>query len=72
MKTGSMKKLYYFVAVNIKTLFGILAGVIIGYTHWYYWGCYWGTYPLSSECWMHCITGLLFGGFIGSLLQSKN
>jgi len=67
-----MKKLYSFIHTNSKVLIGFVIGIIIGYLHWYYYGCYWGTYPMSAECWVNCICGALFGGFIMSLFDRKN
>lgn len=58
-----------FLSVNKKALIGMVSGFIIGYLYWYFWGCYWGVYPLSAECWVNCLAGLLFGGFIGSLMN---
>lgn len=57
---------------NMKVLIGMLLGLILGYIHWYYWGCYWGTYPMSSECWVNCAFGLLFGGFIVSITKEMS
>lgn len=60
-----------FIKLNIKTLLGMFMGLVLGYIHWYYWGCYWGVYPMSSECWVNCLMGTLFGGFIVSLMDKK-
>jgi uncharacterized membrane-anchored protein YhcB (DUF1043 family) len=63
-----MKKFFtLFITDNKFASLGMVLGLILGYLHWYYFGCYWGTYPMSSECWVNCVAGLLFGGFIGSL-----
>lgn len=56
-----------FISNNKFATLGMILGLTLGYLHWYHVGCYWGTYPLSSECWVNCVAGLLFGGFIGSL-----
>lgn len=59
-----LQKLILLIQINRISLLGISAGVVLGYLHWFFWGCYWGTYPLSSECWVNCIYGGLFFGYI--------
>lgn len=60
-----------FIKTNDKVLIGMFSGLVLGYVHWYYWGCCWGTFPMSSECWFNCLIGLLFGGFVASLIANK-
>lgn len=66
------KTMIQFISINKKILVGMLIGIMLGYIHWYYWGCYWGVCPMSSECWMNCLIGTLFGGFIVSLADGEN
>ena len=61
-----------FVSNNKIVLLGLLIGFVLGYLHWYHFGCCWGTYPLSSEWWVNCASGSLFGGFIASMLKESN
>jgi len=67
-----MEKFILFAVNNRLSIIGMMLGLALGYAHWYYWGCYWGTYPLSSECWVNCLGGMLFGGFVGSLCSKDN
>lgn len=62
-----MKKLLLFVSNNKIVLLGVFLGLVLGHLHWYYFGCYWGNYPLSSEWWVNCTFGAVFGGFVTSM-----
>ncbi|MDR0427485.1 MAG: hypothetical protein LBH12_02655 [Dysgonamonadaceae bacterium] len=62
-----MKSLLRFIRTNKRTLAGMVLGTILAYFYWKYFGIRWGTYPLSSECWVNCVYGSLFGGFIACL-----
>lgn len=66
-----IEQIVSFIRINKKVLIGILTGAIIAYLYWLNYSIYWGTYPLSSECWVNCIYGFLFGGLIGSLFQDN-
>lgn len=66
-----MKPIMQFILQNKITLLGMLAGLIIAYFYWLNYGIYWGTYPLSSECWINCVYGILVGGFLSSLLTRQ-
>ena len=67
-----MKKVLLFLQLNLKVLIGVAVGLALGYLHWYNYACYWGTYPMSSECWVNCLLGAAFGGFIMSLFDRKS
>jgi len=66
-----IEQIVSFIRINKKVLIGMLTGAIIAYLYWLNYSIYWGTYPLSSECWVNCIYGFLFGGLIGSLFQDN-
>ena len=66
-----IEQIVSFIRINKKVLIGMLAGATIAYLYWLNYSIYWGTYPLSSECWVNCIYGFLFGGLIGSLFQDN-
>ncbi|KKB53069.1 hypothetical protein HMPREF1212_01231 [Parabacteroides sp. HGS0025] len=66
-----IEQIVFFIRINKKVLIGMLTGAIIAYLYWLNYSIYWGTYPLSSECWVNCIYGFLFGGLIGSLFQDN-
>ncbi|MDU1891404.1 MAG: hypothetical protein E6767_12015 [Dysgonomonas sp.] len=67
-----MRKLILFIRLNARVLIGLTIGLVLGYLHWYYFGYSWGTYPLSAECWVNCVAGATFGGFVMSLSDKKN
>lgn len=56
---------------NCIIIIGLVAGTVIGYWYWNSIGLRWGTFPLSSEWWVNCIYGGLFGGLIMSLISKK-
>lgn len=58
-----------FILKNKYALVGMSIGLLAGYLYWYFYSCYWGTYPLSSECWVNCAYGSVFGGFFATLLK---
>ncbi|MDR1407226.1 MAG: hypothetical protein LBJ23_04155 [Tannerella sp.] len=62
-------KLLLFIQLNHEVLAGMILGAIAGYFYWTRFGMMWGTYPLSSECWVNCTYGCLFGGFIANLIS---
>ncbi|MPM77095.1 hypothetical protein SDC9_124095 [bioreactor metagenome] len=64
----SLKKIVQFIHQNKTTLTGMFLGAVLAYIYWINWGIYYGTYPLSSECWVNCIYGNLFGGLLACLL----
>lgn len=66
-----MRRLLYFFRLNYMTLLGMFIGLGLGFMYWWKFGMLWGVLPLSSECWVNCIYGLLFGGLIGSVLSNK-
>lgn len=66
-----MRQVSYLLLINYKVLLGILLGGILGFVYWSSIGIVWGNYPLSSELWVNCIYGCLFGGLIGSVLSAK-
>lgn len=56
---------------NLFILAFILSGIVVGYIYWVNWGIYYGTLPLSSECWVNCTYGGIFGGLVASLIKSS-
>lgn len=66
-----MKILSRFVTNNWFVLLGMIVGFMIGYIHWFYFGCYWGTYPMSSNIWVNLLSGMIFGGFVASLIEEE-
>jgi hypothetical protein len=68
---NTRRRIARFLRINYKPMAGLLAGSLVGYLHWYYFGMQWGTAPLSSECWVNCIYGSLFGGLITCLIAGK-
>lgn len=58
-----------FIKQNSIILLCAIAGNIMGYYYWDTFGIYYGTLPLSSECWVNCIYGTLFGGLLGTLIK---
>ncbi len=67
-----IEQIVSFIRINKKVLIGMFTGSIIAYLYWLNYSIYWGTYPLSSECWVNCIYGFLFGGLVGSLFQDND
>ncbi len=65
-------KLRLFIKKNRFTILSMIIGVIVAYFYWLHVGMYWGTYPLSSECWVNCVYGCLFGGLIYCIFLKKN
>lgn len=63
----ALAKIIAFVTINKAPLIGMLIGTIAAYFYWLEIGIYYGSYPMSSECWVNCVYGGLFGGFIGCL-----
>ena len=53
----------------MTSFLGMALGLIAGYFYWQYYGIYDGTFGFSSEWWVNCVYGLLFGGLIGSLIR---
>ncbi|MCE5206396.1 MAG: hypothetical protein LLF80_09880 [Porphyromonadaceae bacterium] len=66
-----MKQFISFIKRNLFVLIFVFSGIIIGYIYWFNWGMYYGTLPLSSECWVNCTYGGIFGGLAGSLIKSS-
>lgn len=64
-----MEKIRLLIKTNIAPLVGMIIGLPCGYLYWYLYGIYDGTFYLSSEWWVNCVYGLLFGGLIGSLFS---
>ncbi|SBV97458.1 conserved hypothetical protein [uncultured Dysgonomonas sp.] len=67
-----MKRLRVFITQNKSVFFAMFIGLILGYLYWYFWGCYWGAYPMSSECWVDCVLGFLFGGFVVCIIEDSH
>jgi hypothetical protein len=61
--------IFLFLRINYEILAGMILGCIAGYFYWEWFGIMWGNYSLSSECWVNCLYGSLFGGFIASLFS---
>lgn len=61
----------YFIYLNCKVFLGVVLGLLLGYIYWHNFGLVWGTLPLSSEWWVNCVYGGLFGGLIGSFFSKK-
>ena len=66
-----MKIFISFLRENSTVIVLIVLGILIGYFYWYNWGIYYGTLPLSSECWVNCTYGELFGGLVGSFVTQS-
>lgn len=64
-----MKIFISFLRANSTVIVLIVLGILIGYFYWYNWGIYYGTLPLSSECWVNCTYGGLFGGLVGTFIK---
>lgn len=64
-----MRPIFLFFSKNRIPLIGMVLGVIAGYLYWQHYGIYDGTFGFSSEWWVNCVYGLLFGGFFGSLVR---
>ncbi|MFA7583450.1 MAG: hypothetical protein WCZ46_07900 [Proteiniphilum sp.] len=67
-----MKTVVLFLKKNILSLLGMVLGLLGGYCYWFYFGIYDGTSWLSSELWVNCLYGMLFGGLIGSYLATMD
>ena len=66
-----MKTVILFLRRNMTSFLGMTLGLIAGYLYRLYYGIYDGTLGFSSEWWANCVYGLLFGGFIGSLMRKE-
>lgn len=60
-------KLLSFICLNRWALIGMLIGAVVAYFYWMHYAIYWGTYSYSSEWWVNCIYGCLFGELTGCL-----
>lgn len=66
-----MKLFLSFFKKNLFVVIFIFSGIITGYIYWINWGIYYGTLPLSSECWVNCTYGGIFGGLAGSMIKTS-
>lgn len=64
-----MRQALYFLFLNRRAFLGLIIGSVLGFFFWQTIGFQWGAYPLSSECWVNCVYGALFGGLIGNVFE---
>ncbi len=67
-KSIMVRPFHSFFTQNRHVLLGLFSGLVLGYAYWSCFGIYWGTYPLSSEWWVNCAFGGLFGGLVGTFI----
>lgn len=66
-----MTTLQSFFKQNRTVFLSMFLGFIAGYIYWVHFGIYDGTSAFSSEWWVNCVYGLLFGGLTGSFVSCR-